>query len=225
MHKKLAIFSVLSFVSLAFLAIMPGDPPRAAAQAEATPQMMVTSQFLAPPPTVVPATQADQGAQVYYYVCMTCHGDRGQGLTADFLNRLGPPDNNCWSSKCHAPNHVEGSFVFPKNVPAVVGPGVLSSFKTAKGLHDFIQQKMPFQAPGSLTEAQYWQLTAFLMRANGRDPGTLALDDARAATVVFSAAPSQANPLPASWFTIGGVLAALFLVGGLGAWRLRTCKK
>ena len=40
-----------------------------------------TADRLARPPTVFPKNQADEGHQVYYMVCMACHGDRGQGLT------------------------------------------------------------------------------------------------------------------------------------------------
>ena len=53
---------------------------------------------LAPPPTVYPPTQAGDGAQVYYQVCMTCHGHRGQGLTEAWRMSLDPEDQTCWQS-------------------------------------------------------------------------------------------------------------------------------
>jgi len=48
------------------------------------PAMPTVQDRLAAPPTVYPPTQADQGAQVYWFVCMVCHGDRGQGLTDEW---------------------------------------------------------------------------------------------------------------------------------------------
>jgi len=41
-------------------------------------------QGLEPPPTVNTPRQVSQGAQVYYLVCMVCHGDKGQELTDEW---------------------------------------------------------------------------------------------------------------------------------------------
>ena len=189
-----------------------------------TPGMSFLPARLAPPPTVYPPTQADQGAQVYYQVCMVCHGDRGQGLTEDYLNLLDPGDRNCWQSHCHASNHPLEGFVIPKYAPAVIAPGVLEPFRTALVLHDYLQSRMPWQAPGSLSEDEYWQLTAFLLRANGNDPGPVALDKERAAAIGLGAKPTP-TPTPASplagflentgngfWVAAGGVLVLVVLV-------------
>ena len=113
------------------------------------PAMPTMQDRLAAPPTVYPPTQADQGAQVYWLVCMVCHGDRGQGLTDEWRMVGGAQDQNCWQSKCHAPNHPPHGFVFQKYVPPVIAPGLLTRFATALDLHDFIQNNMPWQAPGS----------------------------------------------------------------------------
>ena len=158
------------------------------AQGEPPPDMPPMPDRLAPPPTVYPPTQADQGAQVYYLVCMACHGDRGQGLTKEWRGALDLPDQDCWQSRCHASNHPPGGFVFPKVVPAVASPGMVARFKTALDLHDFIKARMPWQAPGSLKDDEYWQLTAFLLRTNGIDPGNEPLDAQRAARTPMLAA-------------------------------------
>jgi len=155
---------------------------------------------------------------------MVCHGDRGQGLTQDYLNILDPPDRNCWQSHCHGSNHPLDGFVFPKFVPAVVGPGVLEPFRTALILHDYLQARMPWQAPGSLSEEEYWQLTAYLMRANGFDPGQSPLDSQRAALISIGAKPTLTStpaggdiallesPGMGFWIAAGGVLALAGLV-------------
>jgi hypothetical protein len=140
--------------------------------------------------------QADYGAQVFYQVCMVCHGDRGQGLTDEWRNVLDPEDRNCWQSRCHATNHPPDGFIFPKTVPPVVGPQVLAQFPTALSLHDYLKSRMPWQAPGTRSEDEYWQLTAFLLRLNGVDPGSEPLDETRASAIVLNPSRS-ASPTPA----------------------------
>lgn len=213
MSRKFFILWLL-FLSLAFAG-------KAAAQSTPPPvtppvAMPPLPQGLEPPPTVYPPTQVSLGSQVYYQVCMACHGDHGQGLTDAWRGQLDPPDQDCWQSGCHNPRHPPGGFVFPKAVPPVVGPGFVASFGTAQDVHDFIRSKMPFQAPGSLSEEEYWQLTAFLLSANGIDPGT-ELDVQRAAQVAVRPkpveTPSPASHLnPANYWPIG---AAIFAFLGL----------
>lgn len=212
LRRTLAPVTILIFVSL-FLALVRGADAQAPTE---TPQAMTTSSFMTPPPTVYPPMQADQGAQVYYYSCMTCHGDRGQGLTQEWRDRIGAPDSNCWSSHCHASNRTGSNFSFPKNVPALVGPGILAGFTNAKNLHDFIRARMPYQAPGSLSSDQYWQLTAYLVRANGYSLSTQPLDAARAARLVFTdAAPQPGRVSSPSWLWTAGGAAVILAAAGL----------
>ncbi len=193
-----------------------------AATATPQPQMMRRVDPLTCPTLPAQPAQADQGAQVFCQVCMTCHGDVGQGLAA-FRPTLDPVDQNCWQSKCHAANHPPDGFTFPTDVPAIIGPGKIEQFKTALGLHDFIQAVMPYQAPGSLTDAEYWQLTAFLLRANGYDPGAGTLNAQTAAQIDLqpvSPPPPAEGPAVWPYFAIGGALLAAALALALA--RLRA---
>lgn len=177
---------------------------------------------LAPPPTVYPPTQADQGAQVYYLVCMACHGDRGQGLTEEWRGALDPPDQNCWQSKCHASNHPSEGFKLPEYIPAVVSAGTVYRFANAQEMYEYLQAEMPWQAPGILSSEEYWQLTAFLIRANGIDLGMQPLSEATAAKVLLrpvqvdqQTQSSQTMVLPGFWIAAGLILcvaAIIFLV-------------
>jgi hypothetical protein len=103
---------------------------------------------------------------------MVCHGDRGQGLTEEWRAVAGQEDMNCWQSRCHASNHPPEGFVLPPYAPRIISPGSLSRFNTAGDLHTFIMERMPWQAPGVLDEDTYWQLTAFLVRANDLNLGS-----------------------------------------------------
>ena len=122
------------------------------------------------------ASQADYGAEVYRLVCSTCHGDIGQGLTDEFRATSRPENQNCWQSKCHASNHPVDGFVFPRYVPPLVGSHIPATFATAQDLYAFISTRMPYQVPGTMTEEEYWQLTAFILELNGYEVDEIVLD-------------------------------------------------
>jgi hypothetical protein len=194
--EKLAAICLLAGLSLLFLAgFTSGTSTGVTVQVTATPaaQMMPPIGQLMPPTLPPNPTQADLGGEVYYYVCMTCHGDQGQGLSPEWVESLGLGKNACWESKCHGPNHPPEGFVLPRTIPGVVGDIMLYRFSSAQALHDFIQTQMPWQAPGSLQPDEYWQLTAFLMRWNGLDPGKTSLNETNAARFTWDA--SLANPV------------------------------
>jgi len=161
-----------------------------------------------PPPTSPPdpgwlilpefpedATQADVGAEVYRLVCQDCHGDQRQGLTAEWIATWPEGRQNCWTSKCHAGNHPPDGFELPHNIPAVGGEGALSRFDTALDLYQFIRANMPWHNPGSLTDEQYWQLAAFLIREQNIASLRLPLNEARARNLrLYAEAVAQELP-------------------------------
>jgi cytochrome c len=135
---------------------------------------------LAAAPVPAEPSQADLGTEVYRQICLACHGDWGQGLT-DAWREEWDEDSNCWQSRCHAPNHPPQGFRLPETVPAVLGPGSLNRFDTAADLHRNISETMPWWNPGSLTDEQSWQLSAYLMRARGELGNQVTLDAGNAA--------------------------------------------
>lgn len=208
-----------------------------AVQVTATPglrdqsQMVPTSDRLARPTLPANPVQADLGGQVYYMVCMACHGDQGQGLSPEWVDAWGLEENACWQSKCHASNYPPEGFELPRYIPAVVSPGVLNRFASALELHDYLKTEMPWQAPGTLTADEYWQLTAYLVRANGFDLGATQLDEQSAARVLLRNIPASQEQDPASptefpWFwAIAGfilvVVGIILLVKYIQIYRLR----
>ncbi|MGQ9840779.1 MAG: hypothetical protein ACUVR4_09705 [Anaerolineae bacterium] len=157
------------------------------------PPVMVTPDRLAPPPTVFPPTQVDLGAQVYWFRCMVCHGDRGQGLTEEWRSAWDPAHRDCWQSRCHASNHPPEGFQLPYYAPPLIGPGTLARFATLAELHDYLAVQMPWQAPGSLPQEEYWQLVAYLARANGPAVSDADLNTEAAAKVKLARVRSGAG--------------------------------
>jgi cytochrome c len=173
-------------------------------------------------------TQADYGRQVYYYVCMACHGNLGQGLTEEWVAEAGE-GNSCWQSKCHASNHPPEGFELPRAIPGVVGPELINPFRSASSLHDYLRARMPWQAPGSLSEEKYWQVTAFLLELNGIDPGPAALDEQTAQAVVFGEAvnssPAASKPGTVPWVIVAVLAGGGVVLLGLVLWVVRYTQR
>jgi len=149
-------------------------PANAAASADtqaAPPQpgSEATSDRLAEPVPSNSPTQVERGRSVYYYHCMPCHGDRGQGLTDEFRAVWEPDHRNCWARGCHTGKAELAAFYIPREVPAVAGaPAALGGFPQTDALFSYVRQTQPPQRPGALTDAEYWDVTAFLLEENGR---------------------------------------------------------
>jgi cytochrome c len=176
---------------------------------------------LAEPTLPASPSQADLGAQVYWLNCSPCHGDKAQGLTDEFRQQYPPEDQNCWTSHCHGKVTYEDGFTIPRVVPALVGPGTLAKFPTAANLYGFIHAAMPFQKPGSLSDDDYYKITAFLLRQNGLIDNRSEVNESNLAQIVVS----RATPAPVTqqsekqggdrtlgWIILGGSLVALFVL-------------
>lgn len=163
--------------SLALLALFLGCCawPRSQAQTSSTTLFALqedpvpTVDHLAIPELPENPTQVDIGRNSYFYNCMPCHGDRGQGLTDEFRETWVEDHQNCWARGCHSGRAGEEGFPIPTVVPAVaVEPGALQSFTSSTALHNYLEETHPPQQPGILPEEDYWALTAFLLSENGR---------------------------------------------------------
>jgi len=171
---------------------------------------------------VIPAnpTGADLGSVKWWAVCMACHGDIGQGLTDEWRQVAFGEDMNCWTSKCHGPRHPPEGFVLPRQVPPAIGPGTLRRFVTVADLQRYLKAKMPWWKPGSLSEDESWQLTAFILRSDGRLPAGTELNISQA-SMLPAHLPVRPIQDERGWqIVLLGVLglAAVGLIG-LQAWK------
>jgi mono/diheme cytochrome c family protein len=129
----------------------------------------------APPPAVAPSAvtlspnatfteQAAAGQELYGAHCASCHGPGGEGTKAPRVVDI---------AKGALPLDPPATAKFRK-----------SQFHTAADIAGFVVKTMPADAPGSLTEDQYWAILAFDLKANGVDLGAKHLDATSAASVV-----------------------------------------
>lgn len=177
---------------------------------------------LAQPPTVFPPAQADNGAQLYWGMCMDCHGDRGQGLTGEWRASFPPEQQDCWQSGCHGPDFPSNSFMIPATgAPPLAGAGTLARFANALEMQVFILQNMPLFPPGSLTGEQAWSLTAYLLRLNGQELDGLILDETNAAAIPLRGSVSVPGSGIPGAFLLAGALGLAALTLGLRAARAR----
>lgn len=167
------------------------------------------------PPAGGPS-QAERGAVVYYYRCMACHGDRGQGLTVEWRAQWDVEHQDCSRGPCHGGRAPPEGFRLPKNfAPAILGANTLTRFENAGALYAFVSARMPYQAPGSLSRDEYWQLVAFLVNRHGVQVD--ALDAVNAARVPVN--PPAQPPELVWWLGALGVVAAV--AGAVWRGRLR----
>jgi hypothetical protein len=141
---------------------------------------------------------AESGVVLYYYHCMPCHGDRGQGLTDEFRELWVDDHQNCWGRGCHAGRPGDEGFPLPRAIPAVIGGGqALAGFPNAPDLEVYLRMTHPPQRPGALSIDEYRDLTAFLWQANGRAPQLLG--NSLAAAIAGSTLVLLAGSLLAAW--------------------------
>jgi mono/diheme cytochrome c family protein len=157
--------------------------------------VMPTPDRLAQPTLPASPSQADKGAQVYWLACLPCHGDRGQGLAEEFKQTYPEEDRNCWNSGCHGERPYENGFTLPKTIPPVIGDGMLQKFPDALALRSYIFATMPFWKPGSLTDEEAWQVTAFVLRENSLWNSKDDLNESNAALISLGAPPTAAPTL------------------------------
>ncbi len=169
---------------------------------------------LAEPTLPASPTQADHGAQVYWLSCLPCHGDKGQGLTDEFRSAYPAEDRNCWESGCHGKNPYENGFTLPETIPGVIGTQSLAKFSDGAQLYSYIRAAMPFWKPGSLTDEEAWQVTAFILRENGLWKGDVELNADNASQVKIGRGEPTPIPTPAQG-TASQPVPFSFLVAGL----------
>jgi hypothetical protein len=114
-------------------------------------------------------TQFDLGQNLYYYHCMPCHGDVGQGLTDAWRMVWEEDHRNCWGRGCHAGRQGDEGFPIPTVVPAVIAStDPLAKYPDLESLVSYLHETHPPQKPGKLKDDEYLDLAIFLWVSNNK---------------------------------------------------------
>src|SRR5574338_428699 len=123
---------------------------------------------LAEPPLPENPTEYELGRNLYWHWCMTCHGDKGQGLTDEFRGIWDEEHQNCWGRGCHAGHPGDTGFPIPTVVPALVSDARLAEFASIQELSAFLKATHPPQSPGILKDEEYHAIARFIFTLNER---------------------------------------------------------
>lgn len=187
----------LTFLSLLLLVLSAGYFFQL--ELPATPQGLTsatpTYDPFAEPPLPANPTEYELGRNLYWHWCMTCHGDRGQGLTDQFRSLWEPEHQNCWARGCHAGGKEDMGFPIPKVVPALVRADQLTKFDSVQNLADFLKATHPPQSPGILKSEEYHAIAVFVFTLNGRLSVDISPTTRPASTSTLSPTQSRASLL------------------------------
>jgi hypothetical protein len=142
-------------------------------------------------------TPIDLGLNVYYYNCMPCHGDGGQGLTDEWRLVWEEDHQNCWDRGCHG-NNQNNTFFLPTVVPPVIGIARTSHFDSEDDLFVYLKQTHPPQNPGKLPDEDYRTVSVYLFHKNGFDKLPVGNDGYAKLAGIFEGITPQALAFAAS---------------------------
>ncbi len=169
---------------------------------------------LAEPPLPPHPTEYELGRNLYWHWCMTCHGDRGQGLTDEFRGIWEPEHQNCWGRGCHSGRPGETGFPIPTVVPALVTENHLARFSSVQELADFLEATHPPQSPGILKSQEYRAIALFVFTLNERSPTSIPITDTPIPTQTIT--PSKLH-VPSFPFPLGVLLILAIAIASVFA--------
>ena len=152
---KTATWTISSLFLILVAACAPKGPPPATVAAISAGTV----------PTASFTDQVAAGQQLFEEHCANCHGASGEGKKGPRLVGV---------AQGALPLEPPAGAKYRKN-----------EFHTAADVATFVVKNMPPDAPGSLTEQEYWAILAFDLKANGIDLGTKHLDGTDAASVMI----------------------------------------
>jgi hypothetical protein len=143
-------------------------------------------------------TQFDIGQNLYFYNCMPCHGDTGQGLTDAFRMVWEEDHRNCWERGCHGGRPQDEGFPIPTFIPAIISPdGLLAEYPDLESLVTYLHDTHPPQRPGKLKYDEYRALAVFLWISNNRPiPAGSDIPAAAQPSFVPTDLPPDSSPTP-----------------------------
>ena len=84
-----------------------------------------------------------------------------------------------YRAHCHACHDVEGA------IGVALSTRVLASYGSARNFYDYLRMAMPYQAPGSLAQDEYWDIVAFALTDRGLVDAEVAVSAESADSLTF----------------------------------------
>lgn len=135
--------------------------------------------------------QVARGAEVYDRNCAVCHGDSGLGFGEA---KLAFPADHRACTRCHKPSNpavmsleqvhsmgLDHNLFSLGDPPPLRGSGALAALPSAAALYHYTRAAMPRYRPGTMTDREFLDVTAFLLYVNHR------IDDAESRDTVLTA--------------------------------------
>jgi len=167
---QIGIVWIAGLLAIGGVLLCNGAPVSLASQLPtSTPTPISAYNPLAIPTLPENPSQEETGEYLYYFNCMPCHGDKGQGLTDAWRQVWEEDHRNCWGRGCHGGHSENEGFPIPKIVPAIILEGdALGRFSNLEDLFIYLKATHPPQEPGRLADEDYQALVAFLWAANNK---------------------------------------------------------
>lgn len=127
------------------------------------------------------------GAQVFAAKCATCHGQRGEGVTAPAI--MGSDGLPLYPRDPSQSTLASNNDPNEQQLRQQLNPGGIPSrqpFKTAQDLYEFVRLKMPAKQAGSLSTEEYWAVVNFMLVAQGLKVPEKGVDSDNARQVVIN---------------------------------------
>jgi mono/diheme cytochrome c family protein len=198
---------------LLVLAVMP--PYQAIGAQQNIVSSTPTYDPFAEPPLPENPTEYEMGRNLYWHWCMTCHGDRGQGLTDEFRLLWEPDHQNCWGRGCHGGRLEDEGFPIPTVVPALVNDAHLVRFASVQDLSEFLKATHPPQSPGVLKPEEYHTIAVFVFTMNERSLANVSVTET--ATPHPSPSPSPVQEPSGNILPLGVIIILGLIVAGVVA--------
>jgi len=131
--------------------------------------------------------KATQGAKVYERDCASCHGQRGEGVTAPPI--MGSDGLPMYPSDPSQSTLAANTDPAEQQLRQQLNPGGMPSrppFKTAQDLYEYTRQKMPSKRAGTLSTEDYWAVVNFMLVAHGAKVPDKGIDTGNAREVVIN---------------------------------------
>lgn len=110
-------------------------------------------------------SKAAEGGKLFAQNCASCHGQKGEGITAPAIIGYGAlpeyPKQSSLAGNVNDPSELQlrewSRAGTPKREP----------FRNAQDVFNYISQRMPLKAAGKLRPDEYWAILNFMMLAHG----------------------------------------------------------